>query len=125
MKIEKNISVRPYNTFGFRATADNLFQLERQNDLGKIFDLFQNPLIIGGGSNILLSRPRYEAVVINRISGIKIIENHQDRVLVRIGSGENWHEFVQWAIAQNFGGVENLSLIPGTAGAAPIQNIGA
>jgi len=125
MKIEKNISLRPYNTFGFHATADNLFQLERQNDLGKIFDLFQNPLIIGGGSNILLSRPRYEAVVINRISGIKIIENHQDRVLVRIGSGENWHEFVQWAIAQNFGGVENLSLIPGTAGAAPIQNIGA
>lgn len=125
MKIKKNISLQPYNTFGFHARAERLVFLKNEEDLTEVFDIFQNPLIIGGGSNILLSRPVYPEVVINQIFGIEILENHPDRVLIRVGAGENWHDFVLWAVGQNLGGVENLSLIPGTAGAAPIQNIGA
>lgn len=125
MKIEKNASLQPYNTFGFHATAAQLFILRDTDDLKDIFTRFHNPLIIGGGSNILLSRPEYPEVILNRLSGIEIVEDHDDRVLVKVGAGEEWHQFVVWSLDQNLSGVENLSLIPGTAGAAPIQNIGA
>ena len=82
--------------------------------------------ILGGGSNILLLKDFYDTLFIkNKIEGIRIIQNTEGRVLVEIGGGVNWHDFVLWAIENNLAGVENLSLIPGTVGAAPIQNIGA
>jgi len=125
MKIERDASLQPYNTFGFHATARQFFILDHPDRIKDIFSRFHDPLIIGGGSNILLSRPVYPEVIVTRLTGIQITEEDEDRVLVRVGAGEDWHRFVLWSLDQNLGGVENLSLIPGTAGAAPIQNIGA
>lgn len=81
--------------------------------------------VLGGGSNVLFPKLLHKTVLLNRIKGIEIIEENDVSVLVEVGAGENWHEFVEWAVERNYGGVENLSLIPGTVGAAPIQNIGA
>jgi UDP-N-acetylmuramate dehydrogenase len=81
--------------------------------------------ILCGGSNLLLTKDFDGLILKNEIKGIKIVEEKENEVLVKVGGGENWHQFVLWAIAQNYGGIENLSLIPGTIGAAPIQNIGA
>ncbi|MGB1218121.1 MAG: UDP-N-acetylmuramate dehydrogenase [Saprospiraceae bacterium] len=81
--------------------------------------------ILGGGSNILLTENVSGLLIKNEIKGIRIIEEDEKTALVEVGGGENWHEFVCWTIEKNLGGIENLSLIPGTVGASPIQNIGA
>ncbi len=129
MTIQKNYSLRKLNTFGFESVAAAFVEI---NNAEKIkFSISENknlPIyILGGGSNILLTKNYYDALFIkNNIRGIKILENNDDRFCIcEIGGGENWHTFVLWAIENNLGGVENLSLIPGTVGAAPIQNIGA
>ena len=80
---------------------------------------------MGGGSNVLFATGVPGTVFLNRITGREVIEDHDDRVLIEVGSGENWHELVLWSLAKSFSGLENLSLIPGQAGAAPVQNIGA
>ena len=82
-------------------------------------------LLLGGGSNMLLKNDWPGLVIKNAIRGIEVVEETDDTVLIKIGGGENWHQLVLWSLEQNFGGLENLSLIPGTVGAAPIQNIGA
>jgi UDP-N-acetylmuramate dehydrogenase len=82
-------------------------------------------LIIGGGSNILFTRDFEGLVIRNCLKGISLISENEETVLVEAASGENWHQFVQWCIAQGFGGLENLSLIPGCVGASPMQKIGA
>ena len=82
-------------------------------------------LILGGGSNLLFSKDFDGIILKNSISGIKIISDNNDSVIVEVGAGENWHEFVIWCLKHNYGGIENLALIPGSVGAAPIQNIGA
>ncbi len=129
MKILKNISLQPHNTFGINAKSQ--FYLEASNveelqGVLKLSELKNNKLlVIGGGSNILLTKDFDGFVIKNNILGKTIKEDTTDYVLVKIGGGENWHGFVQYAISNNWGGVENLSLIPGTVGAAPMQNIGA
>src|SRR5690625_2201559 len=123
MKIERDASLQPYNTFGSHATARQSFILDHPDRINDIFSRFHDPRIIGGGSNILHSRPVYPEVIVTRLTGIQITEEDEDRVPVRVGAGEDWHRFVLWSLDQNLGGVENLSLIPGTAGAAPIHNI--
>ena len=125
MRTEFQVSLKPYNTFGIDAKVDNLIFLEDILDVGAVFREFPQGLVIGGGSNILLTKSTYEHVLLNQIKGIQIIEDNPDEVIISAGSGENWHELVQWTLSNDFGGLENLSLIPGTAGAAPIQNIGA
>ncbi len=125
MRTEFQVSLKPYNTFGIDAKVDNLIFLEDILDVEAVFREFPQGLVIGGGSNILLTKPTYEHILLNQIKGIQIIEENPDEVIVSAGSGENWHQLVQWTLSHNFGGLENLSLIPGTAGAAPIQNIGA
>lgn len=125
MQITSQASLLPYNTFGIDAEAVRLIRIDHPDDLLEIPDEIQTGLLIGGGSNILLSHSRYPLVVINRIKGIDIVRESSDAVEISIGSGENWHELVQWALDRSYGGLENLSLIPGTVGAAPIQNIGA
>jgi UDP-N-acetylmuramate dehydrogenase len=126
MKTEHNISLKPMNTFGFSYTARHLIRIYSENDLFEVMAENLKPLhILGGGSNILLTKDVDDYLLKNEIKGIEIIDEDDSSALVRVGSGENWHTFILWTLSHNLGGLENLSLIPGTVGAAPIQNIGA
>ncbi len=129
MLIDRNISLKPFNTFGLDVTADYLTHVNQPDDLIELYSTkkFQTmkKLILGGGSNILLTRHFGGLVIKMEIEGIEIIEEQDETVLVKIGAGENWHQLVMWAVEKGLGGIENLSLIPGTVGAAPMQNIGA
>ncbi len=119
-------SLLPFNSFQLDSTADRLIMLHSQRDVDELLTIREEPLyIIGGGSNILLTEHISGTVAINRLKGINIVEEVDAYVVVEVASGEVWHEFVLWALEHGYGGVENLSLIPGTVGAAPIQNIGA
>ncbi len=127
MKIQKNISLKPYNTFGIDVNAAEFITID---NLESLIDLIvkhnkKNIFLLGGGSNMLLTKDIDQLVIKFNTKGIDIIEQDQHNVLVEVQSGENWHEFVLWSIAMDFAGVENLSLIPGNVGTAPIQNIGA
>lgn len=129
LKFLKSHSLANYNTFGFDVKADLFIEL---NSIDEFQSLLKSPewkknkrLILGGGSNILLTDDFHGLVVINRILGIQVIEENESSVVVKCGGGENWHQFVLYSLQNNWGGLENLSLIPGTVGAAPMQNIGA
>ncbi len=127
MRIEKNKSLKEYNTFGIDCKASYFVSVETIDELKEALsqkhekDLF----ILGGGSNMLLTKDLdYFAVHIN-LKGIEVIRETENEVFIKAMAGENWHEFVQFCISKDFGGLENLSLIPGNVGTAPIQNIGA
>lgn len=124
MELINNASLKPYTTFGVEAVCDHLYRIEDVEELKLAVQYLEQPLILGGGSNILPLGNINRNVLRVELKGIQIIEDG-DFPLVRIAAGENWHEFVLWALENNLGGVENLSLIPGTMGAAPMQNIGA
>ncbi len=125
--IQSNFSLKSHNTFGIDATCEAFINIESIDVLKAVLKYNALPIqILGGGSNILLIKEYYPQLFIkNAIKGIRIVESSEDYVVVEIGSGESWHDFVMWAVEHNLGGVENLSLIPGTVGASPIQNIGA
>lgn len=126
MTIQENVSLKPYNTFRLEAKARRLAIVHSEMELKAILSENKDDyFILGGGSNMLLTQDLSKLVLKNEIKGIELLEESKTSTIVEIGAGENWHEFVLWAIAQKLGGVENLSLIPGTVGAAPIQNIGA
>lgn len=127
MLIKQNISLKPYNTFGIDVIAKHFVPVANINELQHILSLDEYPekLFLGGGSNILLTKNFDGLVVINNLKGIEIISEDQNFAFVKCHAGENWHEFVLWCISNGFGGIENLSLIPGNVGTAPIQNIGA
>ena len=129
MSIQKNIELSPFTTFGVTCVADSLVRIQSVEELVSFMEGYdgssENLLILGGGSNILFTRPFHGLVIKNEIRGIELIEENDEHYFVRVGAGEVWHDFVMHAIAQNWAGVENLSLIPGCAGAAPMQNIGA
>ncbi len=126
--IQENVSLKPYNTFGIDARTRYFFDAQTMDDLLWIihqteFEL--DKLILGGGSNMLLTQD-YKGLVIKISLKVKWIEKEEDgSTLVSVMAGENWHSFVQWTIENGLGGLENLSLIPGNVGSAPIQNIGA
>ncbi len=129
MKIRENISLKPLNTFGMDVTARWFTAL---NDLSQIPELFDSAewrdkpkFILGGGSNILFTKDVDALVIRNELGGIKIVSEDEEYVYVKSGAGVVWHEFVLDCIKNNRGGVENLSLIPGSVGAGPMQNIGA
>ncbi len=125
-KIQQNVSLQAFNTFGLPARAEQFAEVFSEKELREVLRPGIQPLLIlGGGSNLLLTHDVPGLVVKNSIRGIKIVRKFKNKVWVRVGGGERWHDFVLWAVAQNFGGVENMSLIPGTVGAAPVQNIGA
>ncbi|MBL3658148.1 UDP-N-acetylmuramate dehydrogenase [Fulvivirga sediminis] len=129
MQFHKDISLKSHNTFGLEAKTKLFTEVnsivELQETL-KTEEAQANPLLIlGGGSNILLTQDFDGLTIKNTITGKSIIKETDDYVLVKVGAGEAWHDFVTYAIEQNWGGTENLSLIPGTVGAAPMQNIGA
>ncbi|SFZ93836.1 UDP-N-acetylmuramate dehydrogenase [Flaviramulus basaltis] len=127
MQILKNISLKPYNTFGIDAKAEYFVSVTNIDDLKHILKLkeYPNKLILGGGSNMLLTKDFNGLVIHINLKGIEIVSDDEDFVYVKANAGENWHQFVIWCINNDFGGVENLSLIPGNVGTAPIQNIGA
>ena len=125
----ENAPLKGRNTFRVPARADMLIDVHDTAALPTIAayaSLRQAPpLILGGGSNILFTRDWPGAMLCISTSGIRILENNRDDALVRVEAGENWNDVVQWSLAHGFCGLENLVLIPGTTGAAPIQNIGA
>ena len=127
MQIQNNISLKKYNTFGIEAKAKQFAAVHSTEELKVILkeNKEQKKFILGGGSNMLLTKDVDALVIHIDLKGKKIIDENEDFVWVESQAGENWHEFVLWTIDQNFGGMENMSLIPGNVGATPVQNIGA
>lgn len=127
MTVRQNISLKSYNTFGIDAKAKFFCEINSINDLAHALQLdeYAETFIISGGSNMLIVND-IEALVLHiNLKGIEIIEEEDDHVVLKIMAGENWHQMVLWALKRNYGGLENMSLIPGNTGTAPIQNIGA
>lgn len=125
MNIQQNISLKPYNTFGIDVIAKRFAVVNELKDLLELIKTEKHFFILGGGSNLLLTSNIDYLVIYLNTKGI--VANYLDDnfVLVTAAAGENWHEFVLETLSNNYGGLENLSLIPGNVGAAPIQNIGA
>jgi len=127
--IEENFSLKNHNTFGIDAKAKYFAEFDSLFALKEIIssEIFQNnkSFILGGGSNILLTKDFEGLILHNRIEGICILEDNENDITVEVGGGVDWHDFVMWSVSQELSGVENLALIPGTVGASPIQNIGA
>lgn len=125
MNIQQNISLKQYNTFGIDTNANRFVAVGSLSELKSILVDEKDIFLLGGGSNMLLTK-NIEALVIHlNLKGIVVNDTEKDVVYVTAEAGENWHDFVLWCISQNYGGLENLSLIPGNVGTSPIQNIGA
>ena len=126
MHFQENISLKKFNTFGIEATAKYFASFKNVSELEEAFKIDPvSPLILGGGSNILFTK-NYDGLVLkNEISGISIEHSDEDYVYVKAGAGEGWHKLVMYCIDHELAGMENLSLIPGSVGASPMQNIGA
>jgi len=125
MKIQQNRSLLPLNTFGMDETAAYFANISSIDDLVEAADLPLKKFILGGGSNILITAPVNGLVLHNCLKGIDVINEDDNYTFLKVQSGEVWHGLVLYAIDKGLGGIENLALIPGTVGAAPIQNIGA
>lgn len=129
MNIQQHISLKAYNTFGIDVNAREFVEIHTLEELQVLCSNFnlveRNVLVLGGGSNLLLTRDVDGMVIKISIKGIEIIEENDEFVWVKAAAGEVWHEFVRWSIDRGYGGLENLSLIPGCVGASPMQNIGA
>jgi UDP-N-acetylmuramate dehydrogenase len=125
--IQTNFDLKPYNTFGISVKADRFATFSSVKELETVLSGQKNDplLILGGGSNLLLTKDFHGLVLKNEISGIQVISESEDEAIVESGAGETWHEFVMKCIELNLSGLENLSLIPGSVGASPMQNIGA
>ncbi|MCB0437555.1 MAG: UDP-N-acetylmuramate dehydrogenase [Mangrovimonas sp.] len=127
MQVLQNISLKNYNTFGIDVNAQQFVSVSSIDELKWVLAEYKSAdkLFLGGGSNMLLTKPINGLVIHLNIKGKSVVFENENRVQVKGFAGENWHEFVLWCIEQGFGGIENLSLIPGNLGSAPIQNIGA
>lgn len=127
MTVLENVSLKEFNTFGLDAKASLFTSVNNQLELQKALKdpRFKNPFLIGGGSNLLFVNSISHPVIHINIGGIQIIDENDDSVIVSVGAGVKWHDLVMWALKNNYAGIENLALIPGNTGTAPIQNIGA
>lgn len=125
--LQQNVSLKPYNTLALDVSARTLVTVVNVQDMLRTIKHFnsQIELVIGGGSNIVLCHDIDGVVVVNRIKGIAVSDDDPDGTKLVVGAGENWDDFVRFCVERNLWGVENLAAIPGTVGAAPIQNIGA
>jgi len=125
LEIQQNIPLKPYNTFGIQANAKRFVTVNSVKELKEIIASEKDLFLLGGGSNILLTKDVEKLVIHLNTKGIIVNDFDEDEVLVTAEAGENWHELVLWCVSQNYGGLENLALIPGNVGTSPIQNIGA
>ncbi|MDR1672854.1 MAG: UDP-N-acetylmuramate dehydrogenase [Bacteroidales bacterium] len=133
LEYRQNVSLLPYNTFGIDATAQTMIVADDADALAHELRTLRAPetkplsdmLILGGGSNILFVSEKCPLVIHPVFKGIELLEEHNDTALVRACAGEIWDEWIQWCIERGYSGMENLSAIPGTVGACPVQNIGA
>ena len=129
MKIESNYSLEQHNTFHLPVKARWFMEYTNEEELGRILrdEYFQEclSLHIGSGSNLLFINDYNGIILHSKIKGMELIESTDESITLRVGAGEIWDEFVAYAVAQGWGGIENLSLIPGEVGAAAVQNIGA
>lgn len=125
MTFQSNFSLKKYNTFGIDAKAKQFVAIHTKEELAALLHNEKDIFILGGGSNMLLTKDIDKLVVHIDLKGIEIVDSSDDFVWVKANAGENWHEFVLYCIENNYGGIENLSLIPGNVGTTPIQNIGA
>jgi len=126
MTIQEHFSLKAFNTFGIDTFCQYFSAFHSINELDELVRTAPRPLtVLGGGSNILLTQDIKGTVLKNEIEGINIIEEDDTKTIVKVGGGIVWHDFVMWSIKKQLGGIENLSLIPGSVGAAPMQNIGA
>lgn len=122
-----NVSLKDFNTFGVDVKAKQLISVTNEQDLLTVLQDFyaQELFILGGGSNMLLTKDLDKTVLHINLTGIRILSQTENEVMIEAGAGENWHQFVMWCVERGYGGLENLSLIPGNVGTSPIQNIGA
>ncbi|GAA0873167.1 UDP-N-acetylmuramate dehydrogenase [Gangjinia marincola] len=127
MQKEFNRSLKEFNTFGIDVKAKEYISVSTADQLIKVLDTHrpEEIFLLGGGSNMLLTNDVYKTVVHLNLKGKKVVERNDNKVIIECLAGENWHEFVLWSIDHDYGGLENLSLIPGNVGTSPIQNIGA
>jgi len=126
MKLIENKSLTAFNTFGISVFAHFFSSFSSKEELEELLGFMPAPpLILGGGSNILFTRDIDGLVLKNEITGIELVHEDEEHVYVKVGAGEVWHSFVLYCLGRGWAGVENLSLIPGSVGAAPMQNIGA
>lgn len=127
MQIQQNISLKSYNTFAINVTAKEFAVFSSLEELQELlaYNINNNKLIIGGGSNILFTKNFDGLVLKNEIKGIELIKEDNEYYYIKAAAGEVWHSFVLYCIQQHYFGIENLSLIPGNVGASPMQNIGA
>jgi UDP-N-acetylmuramate dehydrogenase len=144
--ITENTSLKAYNTFGIDVAARYFSGFSTEDELATLLQFARDrvpathtppaihtrsapgiatPLILGGGSNILFTHNIDGLVLLNQVGGLQLVREDEKYVYVKVGAGENWHSFVQYCLQRNWAGVENLSLIPGSVGAVPMQNIGA
>jgi UDP-N-acetylmuramate dehydrogenase len=131
MNLKENISLKPYNTFGIESKAAFFCAFRSVEEISETLEIAKKHLpvtgtfVLGGGSNILLTQNISGLVLKNEIDGIEKLYESEDAVLIKAGGGVNWHRFVMYCLENNYAGVENLALIPGSVGASPMQNIGA
>lgn len=127
MKVFQNSSLKSYNTFGIDVKAERFVSVSSLEELKSVLtgNYAEELFVLGGGSNMLLTQDITATVLHIDLKGIKVVQETEDFAYIQASAGENWHEFVLWTLAQDYGGLENLSLIPGNIGSSPIQNIGA
>ncbi len=129
MKVEHQLSLQPYNTFGISARAQTLVRIQDEADVRAVLDtpelVRQDRFVLGGGSNIVLTGDVKALVLKVEVPGLRLLDEDPRHWLVEAGAGESWDGLVRWTLEQGWPGLENMGLIPGTVGAAPVQNIGA
>ena len=129
MLVEKNVPLQPYNTFHIVAKAHALVRVQSDADVQTLVadpQLGPQPkFVLGGGSNIVLTGDVKPVVLKVEVMGLRLLQDTERAWIVEAGGGESWHELVRWTLEQGYPGLENMALIPGPVGAAPVQNIGA
>ena len=129
LDVQQRASLREHNTFGLPALARTLVRLRSEADVRRVVDHPEYGVapkfVLGGGSNVVLTRDVDSVVLKVEIAGLRLLREERDAWIVEAGAGESWHGLVAWTIEQGWPGLENLALIPGSVGAAPVQNIGA